>query len=109
MSLLKGVFEDSSFIHGTAPRPLQYIFNVGLSLSQMLSVILGGDPDESVSSRTGKAAIAGRWWFVHFQEPFIDWLLGEGHCRNAIEPDEGCKEIWSWVKEDNHGKDEDRD
>lgn len=77
---------------------IQYVYNFGIMLSQSLSVFLGGDPDESVSSRTGKAAAAGKWWFKNVQEPVINAMFADkNHCKDAIEPDEGCKEIWHWV------------
>lgn len=77
----------------------QYVYNIGLILSQILSVILGGDPDETISSRTGKASQAGLPWFEKVQEPFINFMFqDENHCAEAIEVDEGCKEIWHWVK-----------
>ena len=80
-------------------RSTQYFFNFALMLSQVLSVLLGGDPDESVSCRTGKASKAGKWWFVKVQEPFINWLFRDPkHCRKAIEPDEGAREIWHWSR-----------
>jgi hypothetical protein len=78
----------------------QYIYNWGDVLSQVLSVALGGDPDETVSSRTGKAMEAGIWWFVHVQGPFINFLFQDpNHCTDSIEPEEGAKELWHWVKE----------
>lgn len=94
-----GLFEDPSLRDGTAPKWFQYIFNLGLSASQAISVILGGDPDESISSRTHKASIAGKRWFRFVQEPFINWLLGDNnHCKNAVEWDEGKKQVWDWSK-----------
>ena len=83
--------------------PLQWVYNVLLAISQLASAILGGDPDESISGRTGKASLAGKLWFVKFQEPVINWIFldpisdkSEGHCRKSIEKDEGKKQIWNW-------------
>jgi hypothetical protein len=85
---------------GESAKVTQYIYNLGLCLSQILSTILGGDPDESVSSRTGKAIRADIWYFKHMQGPFIDWFIGaENHCLDSIEDDEGKKGLWNWVKQ----------
>lgn len=98
---MNGIFEDPRLKDGTAPKWFQYIFNLGLHMSQGISVILGGDPDESISSRTHKAAETGHWWFKMYQEPFINWLMGDkDHCKNALEPEEGAKQIWTWGKND---------
>jgi len=79
--------------------PLQYVYNIGVMLSQNLSVILGGDPDETVCSRAGKAARAGRWWAVHMLVPFLNWFMHEeNHCAKVIEDDEGKKAVWDWSK-----------
>lgn len=89
----------SRFEAGDGPIHLQYLYNLALGISQLLSVILGGDPDESVSSRTGKAIKAGKWWFIKVQGPFIDWLtLEKDHCIKSIEYDEGRKQLWDWAK-----------
>lgn len=85
--------------HGQSSFFVQLTYNIGLLLSQILSVILLGDPDETVSSRTGKAANAGKWWFVYVQEPFINFLFQDkNHCQDAVEEDEGCKQLWDWSK-----------
>lgn len=84
---------------GEATRLVQFTYNVGLVLSQVGSVLLLGDPDETISSRTGKASRSGRPWFKKVQEPFINFLFQDDkHCFNAIEEEEGCKELWHWVK-----------
>lgn len=83
---------------GHAPKPIQYAYNVALACSQLVSAVLGGDPDESISSRTGKASRAGKWWFKAVQEPVIDFLIVKGHCQQAIEDEEGQKQLWDWAK-----------
>lgn len=84
---------------GDVEKLIQYVYNCGVIISQVFSVILGGDPDETVSSRSGKAARAGIWWFVYVQVPVINMLFrDQKHCQNAIEDDEGKKEIWHWVR-----------
>jgi hypothetical protein len=64
----------------------KYIFNLLISLDQLGNSILGGDPDETISSRLGKN-YQGSW-----MERFVDWMFRKktsNHCENAVEPDEG--------------------
>lgn len=89
------IFEDPRLRDGTAPRWFQYIFNIGLGASQFINAILGGDPDESISSRTHRAAQTGHCWFV-LQEKALDALMGKDHCKNAAEWMENQKEVWHW-------------
>ena len=94
------------FWDGQGWPPFQWIFNMGVLGSQWLSVILGGDPDETISSRLGKAQRAGVWWAEKIACPLVDLLLfEENHCLKSIEDDEGMKEIWHWVKPTKGGKD----
>lgn len=87
------------FALGKAPPAAQYVYNLLLHGSQTLSVILGGDPDESVSSRLGKAQKAGKKWARNYACPFVDFITNEkDHCEKAIETDEGQKQIWDWSK-----------
>ncbi len=56
----------------------------------MANTILGGDPDETISSRAGKLQSKRRWakalcWFLN--------KLDTGHCKNSIEEDEGSDRI----------------
>lgn len=82
-------------------------FNLAYSLDQYGNALLLGDPDETISSRTGRALKSGRpkWWVRGFSK-FVDFLafklVGEtDHCLNSIEEDEsGTKELWSWIKSD---------
>lgn len=70
----------------------KYIINILFSLDQLVNTLLGGDPDEVLSSRIGK----------HYKgtqaHRFIDWLFSwqnkpGGHCVDAIEPDEGGNSV----------------
>jgi hypothetical protein len=84
----------------------QYAYNLLLGLDQMVNVVLLGDPDESLSGRTGRAMMSGQAkWFVSPLSRGLDilaiLLTGErDHCRNAVEPEERPKEkeLWSWIK-----------
>ena len=66
----------------------KYFWNILISIDQLANTILGGDPDETISSRLGKryvksktARILCHWISQVFREP--------KHCRNSIETDEG--------------------
>lgn len=85
---------------------MKYLYNLGLSLDQLLNAILLGDPDESVSGRCGRAMKSGKpkFW-VPGLTAFIDAMAfivarEMNHCSNAIEPEEmHQRELWSWIKE----------
>ena len=67
---------------------IAWVWNVLIALDQLANTIAGGDPDETLSSRMGKAVrenrcLACRW---------VCWALGKidpGHCTTTIEEDEG--------------------
>lgn len=64
----------------------KYIRNILISIDQFFNTLLGGDPDETISSRLGKN-YKGTW-----MEKFVDWLFRKqkpDHCEGAIESDEG--------------------
>lgn len=70
----------------TTPR---IAFNTALSLDQAANAALHGDPDESISSRAGKAKKRGdRWGCVLCR--LLDWIV-PNHCEGAIESDEGVR------------------
>lgn len=85
----------------------QFLYNLILSLDQLLNVLLLGDPDESISGRTGRAMASGKpKRFVPVMASFLDWLFWvifkeENHVQNAIEPEERPheKELWRWVRD----------
>lgn len=70
----------------------RYLWNVLIWLDQGLNVLLGGDPDETLSSRMGKAVredrcvlCKGLCWLLH--------LIDKNHCAKSIEEDEGKNEV----------------
>lgn len=69
----------------------RYIFNLLVSLDQFGNVLAGGDPDETISSRTAKAHRAGRRW-GRWGCAILDWFDPD-HCVGALEPDEGGKAV----------------
>lgn len=65
----------------------KWAWNILVSLDQLVNTILGGDPDETVSSRAAKAAAAGRPWGCILCR-LLD-KLDPGHCARVVEMDEG--------------------
>ena len=63
----------------------KYIRNILISLDQLLNTLLGGDPDETISSRLGKH-YDGTW-----MEKLVNKIFNKqtDHCSESIEHDEG--------------------
>lgn len=69
-----------------------YLLNLAIAVDQGLNALLGGNPDETISSRVGRAALNDRAFAAEL-EWVIDTLFyllgaGPGHCRRNIEWDE---------------------
>jgi len=67
---------------------MKYLFNILVSLDQLVNTILGGYPDETLSSRMGKYAIKGRGWVPCTICKLLN-LFQKDHCIKTIETDEG--------------------
>jgi len=68
----------------------RYGINLFIAFDQLANTLFGGDPDETISSRCGKRIRAGRRWCPVCRA--LCWalnLVDAGHCRDAIEKDEG--------------------
>jgi len=66
---------------------LSYFRRLFVAVDQLLNVIFGGDPDETMSSRAGKDARRGKV-FACILCKFLD-LFEKDHCEKAIERDRG--------------------
>ena len=73
---------------------MKWFYNILIGLDQLGNAVLGGDPDETISSRIGKIKRDGGgkipWWRVLTR--MADWGLDKidpGHSIDAIEEDEG--------------------
>ena len=64
----------------------RYFWNLLLAIDQLLNTILGGDPDETISSRLAKLARKGNK--VGIIGCSILDKFDEGHCERVIELDE---------------------
>ena len=72
----------------------QYILNLLLSIDQLGNSVLGGDPDETISSRLGKLKVrhGGTIPWYRPVSGLVDYLLDKidpNHSIDAIEEDEG--------------------
>jgi hypothetical protein len=64
------------------PRDIKRII---IGFDEFFNVITLGRPEETISSRVGRASLEGNWWAKNIFEPVIDFLLGKDHCKNNIE------------------------
>lgn len=70
----------------------KYIFNILISLDQLVNVLLLGDPDETISSRLGKWLADGKGtWRGLVAHPICQFLrlFDHNHCMKSVESDEG--------------------
>ncbi len=67
----------------------KYLFNQLVALDQSVNTLFGGAPDETISSRAGKAMNAGKKWGCVLCK-FLDFF-DKDHCLKNIENDEGDK------------------
>lgn len=65
----------------------KWTFNILVSLDQFGNTLFGGDPDETISSRSAKANQKGKWWGRAMCR-FLD-VFDKGHCAKSVEHDEG--------------------
>lgn len=69
----------------------RWAFNVLIGIDQLANAITGGDPDETISSRAGKARRQGRWWGCVLCR-LLD-RIDPRHCAESIEEDEGGRAL----------------
>jgi hypothetical protein len=60
-----------------------YLKNLALSLDQLLNTVLGGDPDETLSRRAGRARNAGEKWGCILCK-YLD-KIDPRHCEKTLE------------------------
>lgn len=68
----------------------QRLWNVLIALDQLGNAYLGGDPDETISSRAAKQLHKRGW---HLLGRILD-AIDPGHMRRAVEADEGKDAAW---------------
>ena len=70
----------------TECRFCKYVWNILISIDQLINTLLGGDPDETISSRAGKREKEQAW--AKYLCKFLNWVDTD-HCTKTIEKDEG--------------------
>ena len=72
-----------------------YLLNLLIGIDQFANVILGGAPDETISSRCWRHREHWAGWTAVV---FIDWLFSwheQEHCRKSFESgDRHTEEVW---------------
>jgi len=66
----------------------RYIWNLLISIDQLCNTILGGYPDETMSSRMGKHVAKNDNWISCFICNLLN-KIDKDHCKKSIEEDEG--------------------
>ena len=84
----------------------RYFYNLFLAFDQLANTIIGGDPDETLSSRIGKCQRGDHGLFIRIMATPWAWLLnvlfiwqGWNHCIRCIEDDEGVNDLVLSIKE----------
>jgi hypothetical protein len=72
---------------------MKYIWNVLIGIDQLANTVIGGDPDETISSRAGKKMTTCRG--CRYLCKMLH-LLDKNHCQESIESGEGSRELWKW-------------
>lgn len=68
----------------------RYLFNILISLDQFGNVLIGGDPDETISSRAAKGQHKWYWRYLGYFLEFFD----PGHLEKSLEADEGKDQVF---------------
>jgi hypothetical protein len=66
----------------------KYIWNILIAIDQFFNAVLGGDSDETISSRMGKHVAKRDCPFCNFVCKALN-LFQKDHCVKSIEVDEG--------------------
>jgi len=74
----------------------QYLWDIAISVDQLVNTLFGGYPDETISSRLGKLKVrqGGELFWKNWGgiakplDAFLDWI-DPNHSVDAIEHDEG--------------------
>lgn len=66
----------------------RYIINILIAVDQFFNTVLGGDPDETISSRLGKHVAKKDSRFANLICKMLN-LIDPNHCIKSIEKDRG--------------------
>jgi hypothetical protein len=65
-----------------------YCWNILIAIDQFFNAVLGGDPDETISSRMGRWRSMGGWRAkIATSICLVLHVFDRGHCYDAIEED----------------------
>lgn len=82
--------------------PLKYIFNVLVAIDQLGNALIGGDPDELISSKMGKYLMTAKKgtfkWYIAMAICVPLNFFDKNHCIDAIELEEGEYDLWKTLK-----------
>lgn len=67
---------------------VKYFWNILIGIDQLANTLIGGDPDETISSRCGKRNWKPCRWLCR-----VLHKLDPEHCEKSIEADEGSGEV----------------
>lgn len=71
----------------------RYLKNLAIAFFDLpLNALLGGDPEETISSRVGKLQRDGKRVGLVLA-PVIDFIFGKDHCKNNIQECEGSDAV----------------
>jgi hypothetical protein len=70
---------------------MKYIWNILIAVDQLGNTIFGGDPQETISSRSDKAMKAGKKWGCVLCK-FLS-IFQKDHCQKAVEPSVGSNGV----------------
>lgn len=66
----------------------RYIINILIAIDQFLNTVMGGDPDETISSRMGKHVAKKDSPFCNLICKLLNYV-DPNHCTKSIEKDRG--------------------
>lgn len=68
----------------------RYIINILIAVDQLGNALLGGDPDETISSRAAKSPHLPHWYWLG---RFLN-AIDPGHMERSIEKSEGKRALF---------------
>lgn len=73
----------------------KYLWNILIGIDQLGNTLLGGDPDETISSRIAKNM---HLWYARYVGAGLE-AIDPGHLKDALEDDEGTNAAWKFPGE----------
>ncbi|CAB4122185.1 hypothetical protein UFOVP26_114 [uncultured Caudovirales phage] len=70
----------------------KYLWNVLIAVDQLINTLIGGDPDETMSSRMGKLIMKRKCFLCKLICKLLD-RFEINHCQESIEYDRGSDAV----------------